>query len=100
MFLAGCDDCYEVDDENDAVKYCADCRKRLCEGHAYLHQRSRETHAHDLVDVQDAPSPTSDRPSVMIKTAACSVHPREGVSHFCSECNEVNHFLRSELYFL
>ena len=74
---ATCENCvYEYE---DAIAYCRECKRLLCEECLSFHKRSRDTNQHETVD-----SPKAEE---LKRRYRCQTHTDKTTDYFCNTCN-------------
>ena len=77
-----CEPCAEGDANIPAEAYCPVCNEYLCTACATVHQRSRMSRNHKLMDKASMPSKRSEQSHETV-SEYCKDHPRELVKYYC-----------------
>jgi len=77
-----CDLCAEGDENIPAETYCTVCNEFMCTPCATVHQRSRSSRNHKLVDIESMPRKRSEKSQGYV-SEYCKDHPRELVKYYC-----------------
>ena len=79
-----CDPCIEEDKNSTAVKYCCDCKEKLCGECSGFHLRFKAFKSHHVIDLSSIGSriPTSSKIN-------CEIHPYVQIDYFCSQHDAV-----------
>jgi len=80
--IHNCDLCAEGDENIPAETYCTVCNEFMCTPCATVHQRSRSSRNHKLVDIESMPRKRSEKSQENV-SEYCKEHPRELVKYYC-----------------